>query len=153
VGWKVGLADFRIATNGPLGLGGWRMEQCGGGLIFATLFFPSDSAHFVTVTWPDGRTETFDLKPAQGSTFVTGLTTAKFTGREGASSTLVAADDSLFFSGGNMNGGFFGSEGVYDPQQFVLTAVGGVEYHLTIGVGLTKIVTPAAACSRSGPTA
>ena len=142
VGWEVGLADFRISTNGPLGSGGWRMEQCGGGLIFATLCFPSDSPHFVTVTWPDGRTETFDLKPAQGSTFVTGLTTAKFTGRDGASSTLAASDDSLYFLGGNLNGGLFGSEGVYDPKQFVLTAVGGIEYHLTVGVGLTKIVTP-----------
>ena len=76
VGWNLDLADFQVSSNGPLGDRGWKMESCGGGIIFATLCFTSDGPHFVTVTWPDGHNEYFDLTPAQGSTFFTGLTSA-----------------------------------------------------------------------------
>ncbi|WP_299927059.1 RHS repeat-associated core domain-containing protein [uncultured Nocardioides sp.] len=140
VGWDVSLADFSVSTNGPLGLAGWSMTACGAGLIFVPLCFVTDNPHFVTVTWPDGRNEVFDLTPAKGSTFVSGLTTAQFTGREDTTSTLTAVDSSLFFSGGNLNGGFYGIDGIYDPTSFVLQARGGTEYHLTVGKGLTKIV-------------
>ena len=85
VGWNVELANFRVSTNGPLGQGGWTMFGCGGGLIFVPLCFESSRPHYVTVTWPDGRVEMFDLTPAKGSTFLSGLTSAQFTAR--------AADD------------------------------------------------------------
>ncbi len=139
-GWNVDIADFRVATNGPLGEGGWTMFQCGGGLIFVPLCFDSLSPHFVTVTWPDGRVETFDLTPAEGSTFLSGLTQAEFTGRSGATSTLIAPDNGLFFTGdGNLYGGLFGSGGLYDPNVFVLTDQAGIKYTLQVGVGLTKV--------------
>ena len=138
-GWSLDLADFRVATNGPLGRGGWTMVGCGGGLIFATLCFNTTKAHFVTVTWPDGRTESFDLTPAKGSTFFSGLTTAQFTAREGATSTLTAPDNSLFLAGGDLNGGPFGIDGAYDPTEFVLTDRSGTRYTLKVGVGLTRM--------------
>ena len=123
VGWDLDLADFRVATNGPLGLGGWSMAGCGSGLIFVPLCFTSTKAHFVTVTWPDGRNEVFDLTPAKGSTFFSGLTTAEFTARSGTgtTSTLAAPDNSLSYGNGNLNGGAFGTDGTYDPRRFVLT--------------------------------
>ncbi len=37
------------------------MKQCGSGLIFVALCYTSTNPHFVTVTWPDGRNEVFDL--------------------------------------------------------------------------------------------
>ena len=138
-GWSLDLADFRVSTNGPLGSDGWTMQGCGGGLIFSPLCFSSTKAHFVTVTWPDGRTETFDLTPAAGSTFFSGLTTAQFTGREGATSTLTAPDNSLYLMGADLNGGLFGSDGVYNPTQFVLTDRSGTKYTLQIGVGMTRM--------------
>ena len=141
-GWNVDLGDFRVSTNGPLGQGGWRMQQCGAGLIFVPLCFTSTNPHFVTVTWPDGRNEVFDLRPAQGSTFVSGLTTAEFTGRAGSDSTLSVPDNGLFLTGDNLGAGLFGSGGVFDPKEFVLTAKGGTKYHLKVGIGLTKIVDP-----------
>lgn len=141
-GWSMDLADFRVSANGPLGLGGWTMEGCGGGLIFATLCFNSAKAHFVTVTWPDGRNEMFDLTPAKGSTFFSGLTTAKFTGREGATSTLTASDNSLLLMGRDLNGGSFGTDGPYDPREFVLTDRTGTKYTLKVGVGLTRMEDP-----------
>ena len=121
VGWRVELAEFRVSTNGPLGDRGWRMFGCGGGLIFVPLCFESSRPHYVTVTWPDGLTEMFDLTPAKGSTFLSGLTSAQFTARSGATSKLEAFDSSLYFSNGNLLGGFFGSDGIYDPTRFRLT--------------------------------
>ena len=139
-GWSVDIADFRVSTNGPLGEGGWTMFQCGGGLIFVPLCFDSNSPHFVTVTWPDGLVETFDLTPAEGSTFFTGLTQADFTGRPGTTSSLAAPDNGLFFSGdGNLYAGAFGGGGVYDPTVFVLTDRFGTRYTLEVGVGLLEL--------------
>lgn len=140
VGWTMNLSNFTVADNGPLGAGGWTMESCGGGLIFSKLCFKSTRPHFVAVTWPDGRNEIFDLRPAEGSTFVSGLTSAKFAGRTGTTSTLrVAGDDGLFLTNGNLNSGLFGSGPVFDPQRFVLTDKYGVEYRLDAQDGLTSI--------------
>lgn len=138
VGWTLDLANFQVATNGPLGAGGWKMEGCGSGLIFVPLCFRSSKAHFVTVTWPDGRNEVFDLTPAEGTTFLSGLTSAKFTGRTGATSTLRAEDEALFFSNGDLKAGLFGVDGLYDPQRFVLTDKAGTRYTLKVGVGLVE---------------
>lgn len=151
IGWNVSLANFRVSTNGPLGAGGWTMQGCGTGLIFVPLCFTSSQPHFVTVTWPDGRNEVFDLRPVQGSTFFPGLTTAAFKGRQGSTSTLSAPHNGLYFSNGNLGGGFFGSDGVYDPHDFVLTDKSGTKYHVTVGVGLTKVVDLAGDTTTFGP--
>ncbi len=140
VGWSLDIADFRIATNGPLGRGGWSARTVQPGMIFSTLGYFTDRPHFVTVTWPNGFVETFDLTPANGSTFFPGLTSARFTGRPGATSILAAVDSSLFFgSDGNLRGGPFGIDGVYDPKQFRLTARGGTEYLIDRNLGLIEI--------------
>jgi RHS repeat-associated protein/uncharacterized repeat protein (TIGR01451 family) len=142
VGWNVELANFHVATNGPLGAGGWRMFQCGGGLIFVPLCFDSSRKHYVTVTWPDGRVEMFDLTPAKGSTFLSGLTSAEFTARPRTTSKLEASDSSLYFSNGDLLGGFFGSDGIYDPQRFRLTDRVGFAYLLDIEQGLVSMTSP-----------
>lgn len=117
VGWTLDIADFQVASNGPLGDQGWIMETCGGGLIFSTLCFSSERPHYVTVTWPDGLTETFDLTPAEGSTFLTGQTAAEFAGRAGTTSTLEAIDSSIFWQNGNLHSGLFGTGPIYDPTR------------------------------------
>lgn len=139
VGWRLDVADFQVSSNGPLGDGGWQMQTCGGGFGFSLLCFTSAGPHFVTVTWPDGRNEYFDLTPAQGSSLFRGLTTARFTARPGSTSTLAAVDNSLFWTNGNLNGGAFGNGGVYNPTAFVLTDKSGTKYTLEDGGGLTKI--------------
>jgi RHS repeat-associated protein/uncharacterized repeat protein (TIGR01451 family) len=146
VGWRLELANFKVSTNGPLGQGGWRMFGCGGGLIFVPLCFDSSRPHYVTVTWPDGRVEMFDLTPAKGSTFLSGLTSAQFTARPRTTSTLEAVDSSLYFSNGDLLGGFFGTDGIYDPQRFRLTAQNGTVYLLDRTAGLIS------ATDRNGDT-
>jgi RHS repeat-associated protein/uncharacterized repeat protein (TIGR01451 family) len=140
VGWSLDLADFRVRSNGPLGQGGWRQEVVSGGLIFSVLGFFTDVPHFVTVTWPNGFVETFDLTPANGSTFFPLLTAAEFTGRPGTTSELEALDTSLFFPGdGNLYGGAFGTGGIYDPRRFRLTDRYGTEYVIDRDLGLQSI--------------
>ena len=128
VGWNVDVADFSVRSNGPLGEGGWTMKSTSCGLIFCNLGFTSSRPHVVSVVWPDGRQELFDLTPSEGSTFFKGLTQAKFTGRPGTTSTLAVEDNSLFWINGNLNGGAFGSGGVFDPQRFRLTDRNGTVY-------------------------
>jgi RHS repeat-associated protein/uncharacterized repeat protein (TIGR01451 family) len=161
VGWTLELANFRVMTNGPLGQGGWRMFGCGPGFIFVPLCFESSRPHYVTVTWPDGRVEMFDLTPAKGSTFLSGLTSAAFTAKPRTTSKLEAVDSSLYYSNGDLLGGFFGSAGIYDPQQFRLTAKDGTVYLLDRTSGLisstdrngnTLTVTPNGITSSLGPS-
>ena len=78
----------------------------------------------------------FDLTPAKGSTFLSGLTSAQFTAKPRTTSTLEAVDSSLYYSNGDLLGGFFGSGGIYDPQRFRLTAKDGTVYLLDRTGGL-----------------
>lgn len=142
-GWNLDIADFRVATAAPLGLKGWTAQAGGCGLVFCNIRYTSTTPHFVTVVWPDGHQEMFDLKPTEGSTFFPGLSSARFEPRAGTGTTSpleVADDDSLFFrNDGNANGGAFGSGGVFDPTQFRLTDKNGIEYLIDRAKGLQKV--------------
>ena len=76
VGWNVELANFRVSVNKPLGYGGWVQEIVNCSLIFCQTHYHSTTPHTVTVVWPDGHQEIFDLAPANGSTFFAPLTAA-----------------------------------------------------------------------------
>ncbi|NHA67339.1 RHS repeat-associated core domain-containing protein [Phycicoccus flavus] len=140
VGWQASIADFTVSTNGPLGLGGWSAKSTTCGLIFCNLEYTSSVPHYVSVTWPDGRVEAFDLVGANSSTFFPPLAEATFRPRPGTDTTseLVAVNDtSLFFPGdGTALGGGFGIDGLYDPTVFRLTDLGGTEYVLDRDLGL-----------------
>ena len=142
VGWNLAMADFKVTTNGPLGQGGWTENGCGGGMIFSPICFTTSRPHYVTVTWPDGHNEVFNLTPAQGSTFMPSLTSAQFTGRTGTTSTLTAVDDALFFDNGNLEGGSFGTDGIYNPTKFKLTDTNGTVYIIDRNAGLKTITDP-----------
>ena len=77
----------------------------------------------MTVTWPDGRTETFDFTPKGLNTFFGIPAIPSYTGRPGTTSRLEAApgDSGAGWRGdGNLYSGGFGEGPIYDPQQFVL---------------------------------
>jgi hypothetical protein len=103
-----------------------------------------------TLTWPDGKVEMFDLTPARGSTFLSGMTAAAFTARPRTTSKLEAFDGGLYFSNGNLLGGFFGSDGIWDPTRFRLTDKFGTQYILEVGRGLLSSTDPnATICTSS----
>ena len=146
VGWNVDLADFRVAVSAPLGLKGWTASSGSCGLMFCNIVYSSTVPHYVTVVWPDGHQEMFDLKPTEGSTFFPGLSNAVFVPHPGTATTStleVAGDNSLFFNNdGNANGGAFGSDGIFDPTTFKLTDRSGVQYLIDRTGGLQKITDP-----------
>lgn len=107
-GWSLEIANITAQANRPLGTGGWTAESCGGGLIFVPLCFTPDGARYVTVTWPDGRTETFDFTPT-GNTFFPVTMVPGYTPRPGVTSTLTPAGGAGGLGGdGHMHTGGFG---------------------------------------------
>ena len=139
IGWRLELASFRIDSNGPLGRGGWSAQQCGA-FPFLQTCYSTSQPHFVTVTWPDGHVETFDMTPTPGSPLLPTLTTSAFTARPGTSSTLVAVDDALMLSGDTfLGGGLLATGGIYDPMRFVLTDKRGTKYLVDRRDGLLQI--------------
>lgn len=143
IGWTASIADFRVTTGAPLGLGGWSAKSTTCGLIFCNLEYRSSVPHYATVTWPDGRVEAFDLVGVNGSTFFPALAQAKFVARDGTNTTseLEAVNDtSLFFPGdGNALGGGFGTGGLYNPQVFKLTDDAGTAYVIDRTTGLRTV--------------
>jgi RHS repeat-associated protein len=142
VGWHMDLADFRVDTNGPLGARGWSASSCG--LFGAQVCYTSAVPHIVTITWPDGHVEKFDMTPANGSAFFfPNITAAAFTPEPGATSTLEAVDNGIVLDGNIfLEGGIFETTGIYDPLQFVLTAKDGTQYLLDRHLGLTSETDP-----------
>ena len=140
-GWSLDVADFRVDVHRPLGEGGWEQYQCGGGFIIVNYCFETSRSHYVTVTWPDGRVETFDFTPQGLSSFYGAGAIARYTGRPAATSELrpVAGDTNLGWTGtGDLWDDPFDPGDPYDPQRFVLVAKDGTRYTLDRTDGLVE---------------
>jgi RHS repeat-associated protein len=139
VGWRVSVSNFRTAPNRVLGAAGWVQynKSCTLGLCFTA--FKNSAPRFVTVTFPDQHTETFDFTPTGGTNLFWECGPA-FTGRQGtqlgsSTSTLVALDDTgCSYSG---DGNIYGSGGgPYNPHRFKLTTRDGRQLVLDRTLGL-----------------
>lgn len=138
------MLDFTVQRNGPLGEGGWTQETCGSGFIYYPVCTVRTSPHLVTVRWPKGRVEAWDLEPEEGSSYFAMVTTAAFAARPGTTSALEPADgSSVAFYGGNLHTTIALDE-VYDPQQYWLTDRDGMMYLLDRDPfpGLQAVVPP-----------
>jgi YD repeat-containing protein len=142
-GWELAMTDFTVQVNGPLGEDGWSQQICAGHLFFNEICTVSAQPYLVLVRWPDGHVESFDLSPTPGSTFFSPLTTAAYTPRPGATSTLTPApgDDLLVFVEGDLYTDL-SARYVYDPRQFVLTDNRGTSYLLDVDLGLVEMTDP-----------
>ena len=142
VGWSLGFSNFRIDTNGALGAGGWSGAACGsfGGSVCYTSTVP----HVVTITWPDGHVDRFDLTPG-GSASILSNPTAAFTPEAGTTDSLQAVDNNILLG---LDGNFYegsvltGPNGIYDPLQFVLTTRDGTQYTIDRHAGLLAETDP-----------
>ncbi|MGI8666876.1 MAG: RHS repeat-associated core domain-containing protein [Jatrophihabitans sp.] len=137
-GWHVGLSNMSVSVNRALGAGNWSLyaAQCVFG--FCNYAYTSTTSHYVTITYPNGRSEVFDFTPAGGSGAFYFLGSAAFTPRPGTGTTStlqVDGDNSVDYGfDGTLKGDLNGP--VYDPQRFVLTTKDGHAYTLDRSLGL-----------------
>jgi RHS repeat-associated protein/uncharacterized repeat protein (TIGR01451 family) len=144
-GWNVEVSNFKVQVNKPLGLGGWETFECGVAVVIATYCFRGHQPHYVTVTWPDGRTESFDFMPAQAPpafSFLSPVAYARRPGTTGTSKLEPIGNDAfaMFVDNDNRNSNFYvplESE-IYNPKQFLLTARDGSKYLLDRDKGLVE---------------
>ena len=141
-GWSINLTNFRVDTNGPLGAGGWSGNYSCNFFPFIETCFQTSQPHVVSITWPDGHIEKFDLTPPPS--LLLNSTSSAFTAEPGTTSTLQAVDNGVTLSGSNLVGGsaFFGSSDIYDPTQFILTAADGTQYLIDRHLGLLQETDP-----------
>jgi RHS repeat-associated protein len=124
IGWRVSLSSYRATPNNKLGQGGWSTEPFG--FPFTRFRFKTTVPHFVTVTSPAGRVETFDFVPAPSGPLLS-LTTPEFVPRPGTGTTskLEDADPPTLSLAGTSLADFFGGT-IYDPTLFRLTTKDGI---------------------------
>lgn len=138
IGWHVDVSNFSVSSNRLLGAGGWTMYDTSCTLGLCLTAYKNSAPRFVSVRFPDGHVEVFDLTP-DGGTNVFWTCTPKFTARGalGTTSTLVPLDDTgCSYTG---DGNLYGSNGVYNPQRFQLTTRRGEVFVLDAKLGLISM--------------
>jgi RHS repeat-associated protein len=143
-GWNLELSNFRVQINRPLGDGPWTIKrECipypQFGLMFWIPCFEQPGKAYVTVTWPDGHTETFDFKN-QTSDLFPNVGTASYQGRANTTSKLAPAPGDEYFAqfGGKFYTDFLTADTIYNPSRFQLTAKDGTKYILDTRTGLVS---------------
>lgn len=140
-GWDLSFGNFTIQTNTELGLGPFESRTCGGAFIFTIQCYTSTGERYVSITWPDGRVESFDFEAEGYSLFSALGTTVTYSPRGSATSTLSPAPGTgspALGGDGSFRGDFFGSGDIFNPQRFILTDTQGTEYLLDKSTGLVS---------------
>jgi RHS repeat-associated protein/uncharacterized repeat protein (TIGR01451 family) len=142
-GWDLDVSSLEVRANRPIGQGGWEQYDCGVAVFIVTRCYQANAAHYVTVTWPDGRTETFDATPAESPPAFNFLTSMTYTGRPGTSSRLEPAPGdewAMFIDNGNGDSSLYRplTADLYRPERFVLVARDGARYLIDQTSGLVS---------------
>ncbi len=155
VGWRLGLSDFKVSTNGPLGAGGWSAAPSECSLFGCTYAFHSSVPHTVTVTEPGGQEEVFNYTPSGGFGPFFFLGTSAFTPQSGTRPLGTLSDFNIgapvYDFAGNLDAGLGGS--VYEPSEFIFTANNGAKYLISVTGGLLDELSPNGDCLNLGAEA
>ncbi len=142
-GWTLDVSDFRVEVHRPLGDGGWEQYDCGVAVFIVTKCLRSHRPHYVSVTWPDGRVETFDITPGESPPAFNFLSPVEYTPRPSATSTLQPApgdEFAMILDQANNNSNLYVplTAELYNPDRFVLVAKDGTRYLLDRDQGLVE---------------
>ncbi len=160
VGWHLLLSSFTVATNGPLGEGGWSAQSADCTFSICGYAYESSPSHTVTVTWPDKHQEVFDFTPT-GEQLNNIEVQPAFTARPGTNttSTLEVDEPSEIING--FDGNLYNSDFTpWTATRFLLTTRTGQKFVLDTESGLVSeedrsgnklTVTPNGIESSSGP--
>ena len=136
VGWTLDVKDIELSESCVMGEN-WTQTSSGG--IFTTYYLQQTEPHTVTVTFPDGRTDEFNVQIDPSSSLlipVMWLNSASFTAAPGTLSSLTQDEQPAYYSGGQiLDWGFE----VYDPDRYTLTTKEGDVYVINQPVGLQSI--------------
>ncbi len=138
IGWRLGLNTLRLRTNRVLGTG-WTRTQSG---ISSSL--SANGPHFVTVTLPDGRVETFDLvlAPMAGVGVLTSLQVTQLSPRPGTQGQLELLDNPGLLV---LNDGARDvlvddvTLEIFDPRHFRYTTLDGTKIEIDRLEGVKKV--------------
>ena len=103
VGWRLDLQTLRLRVNREQG-SAWNVNRSGG--FSPTYSFAAADQHKVSVTFPDGKVEEFDLtlSPASSLIFPLQFVTASYTPRVGTPGTVQALGNNGLFVFGSQPG-------------------------------------------------
>ncbi|MEO8345815.1 MAG: PASTA domain-containing protein, partial [Betaproteobacteria bacterium] len=89
VGWSLGLKALRVSSGGVQGIG-WRVDKVGQNFLLVP-----GRDHFVSVTLPSGKVESFDLQMTPTSSFLVPFVTlqATFVPRAGTLGSIQTLDN------------------------------------------------------------
>ena len=138
IGWKLDLKTVNIQTNRAPGRGGWSLVSSGG--LIRTWRLQSTQAHYVTISFGDGRSEIFDFVSNESHQVVppTFWQAPVLTPRAGVTSRLVTPNvGSVYVQAGDLiDDGTFDT---YNPQDYRLTTADGTVYDFTLSEGLKQL--------------
>lgn len=159
-GWNLSLRTLNIQENTPPGQGGWQVVPLQGGIIPSYQLI-STSPHYITVTLPSGRTETFDVTPSSDpSTDQNIFPSPTFTPRAGSTSTLkpLSADPEVIIVGDSLEDFSFQT---FEPLIYQLRTLDGTTYTFGLRFGMSQVkdtngntitISPTGITSSGGPS-
>ncbi|MBK7473531.1 MAG: hypothetical protein IPI73_25785 [Betaproteobacteria bacterium] len=139
IGWSLGLKAIRVATTRELGTG-WQVDKAG-----LNYNLVPGSEHFVSVTLPSGRVETFDVRisPTVSPLVPFATATASFVARPGVLGTLRALENVDLLILGAQPGPVTLVDDVslntFHPDRFLYTQRDGAEFVVRRSSGVESV--------------
>ncbi len=142
-GWSVDYQDVWLQTNGVLGRS-WVMQETGSGFNRKICVRPQGS-RVASVRMPDGRLEQFDLRASPecvsvlqwaSNPSVSLAFSAKASNKSGSKLEALGYSD-LRLAGGDLFD--LGTTETFNPTQYKLTTLDGIEYILNKDFGIQQI--------------
>jgi len=139
VGWTLDIKNIELSESGIMGKD-WQLMQ--EDLLPPTYSLKTTKPHYITVTFPNGRTDEFNMvvNPSSKTQLPLLSTTASFTPAPGTFSSLVSLDNnSLMLSDVLGAVALRSGSGLYNPNRYQLTDEGGTVYIINQRSGLESI--------------
>ncbi|MEJ6950101.1 putative Ig domain-containing protein [Natronospora cellulosivora (SeqCode)] len=142
VGWSLDIQNIELSKSCVLGEHWEEISSTEG--LFTTYSIVEKRPHYITVTYPNGQTEEFDMKlnPSSSQIIPIRYTTVSYEARSGSTSTLEALYDNNVI----VQNGVTGTElytydlGIYNPERFRLTQSDGTVLIISQSSGLERII-------------
>ena len=139
IGWRLGLNTMRISESTVMGTG-WQSvyQSLNYGLV-------PGSAHFVSLTLPDGSVQTFDLALNPNSSIIVPITTlqASYAPRAGTVGTLTSLNNTNLIIADSQPGPITLLDdttlNTFDPTLFRYTAIDGTQIEIDRNAGVQKV--------------